>query len=115
MAADATVDIVVNQKASFQVTFYVRNAANSAALDLSGYTHIAKYKTDFNSPDSTAGSFTTLTTNAANGEITMSLTPEQTANLQLTKYVYDLSIIQTSGGFKTRIVEGIMRVSGGVA
>ena len=79
MAADNTIDIVINQKASFEVTFTV-NDGNSA-LNLTGYTTSAKLKTDFNTPDSQAITFTTAVANAAAGQVTMSLTPAQTANL----------------------------------
>ena len=112
MAADNIIDIVINQKASFDVTFVI-NVANSA-LDLTGYTTSAKLKTDFNTSDSQAISFSTAIANAAAGQVTMSLTPNQTANLSIQRYFYDFTI--TSGsGFKTRIAEGTVRVSGGVS
>ena len=111
MAADSTVDLVINQKASFEVTFFVKD--NGAVLDLTGYTTAAKLKTDFQTPDSEAVSFTT-TSNTSTGGVTISLTPTQTAALQTQRYFYDVTI--TSGaGFKTRIVEGKVLVSGGVA
>ena len=112
MAADNTIDIVINQKASFEVAFNVKDGAS--ALDLTGYTTSAKLKNDFNTPDAQAITFTTAIANAAAGQVTMSLTPEQTANLSIQRYFYDLSI--TSGaGFKTRVAEGVVRVSGGVS
>jgi len=112
MAADNTVDIIINQRASFEVTFTVKVA--NTALDLTGYTTSAKLKTDFNTPDSQAITFTTAIANAAAGQVTMSLTPTQTANLNIQRYFYDYTI--TSGaGFKTRIVEGTVKVSGGVS
>ncbi len=112
MAADNIIDIIVNQKASFEVTFSVKDGAS--ALNLTGYTTSAKLKTDFNTPDAQAISFTSAITNAAAGTITISLTPEQTANLSLQRYFYDLAI--TSGsGFKTRVAEGVVKVSGGVS
>jgi len=112
MAADNTIDIVINQKASFEVTFTVNDGAS--ALNLTGYTTSAKLKNDFNTPDSQAITFTTAVANAAAGQVTMSLTSTQTANLALQRYFYDFTI--TSGAnFKTRIVEGTVRVSGGVS
>lgn len=112
MAADNTIDLVINQKASFEVTFTIKEA--NTALNLTGYSTSAKLKTDFNTPDSQAITFTTAIANAAAGQVTMSLTPTQTANLGLQRYFYDFTI--TSGaGFKTRVVEGTVRVSGGVS
>lgn len=112
MAADNTVDIIVNQKASFEVTFTI-NDGNSA-LNLSGYTAAAKLKSNYQMPDNQAVSFTTTITSASGGQIKIALTPEQTANLQLQKYVYDLTITDATG-FKTRVVEGSVKVSGGVS
>ena len=112
MAADNTIDIVINQKASFEVTFNIRES--NTALDLTGYTTAAKLKTDFNTPDNQAVSFTTAIANATAGQVTMSLTPTQTSNLGLQRYFYDFSIT-SPGGFKTRVVEGTVKVSGGVS
>ena len=83
MAADNTIDLVINQKASFEVTFTVKEANTAVA-------------------------------NAAAGQVTMSLTPTQTANLSLQRYFYDYTITANTG-FKTRIVEGTVKVSGGVS
>lgn len=112
MAADNIIDIVINQKASFEVTFTVKEGTN--ILDLTGYTSSAKLKSDFATPDNQAVSFTTAIANAASGRITMSMTPAQTANLAVQRYYYDLTIT-SSDGFKTRVVEGIAKVSGGVS
>jgi len=112
MAADNIIDIVINQKASFEVTLTVKDGAS--ALNLTGYTTAAKLKNDFNTPDAQAISFTSSVTNAAAGQIKISLSPDQTANLSLQRYFYDVTI--TSGaGFKTRIAEGTVKVSGGVS
>ena len=112
MAADNIIDIIINQKASFEATLNVMDGAS--ALNLTGYTTAAKLKSDFNTPDAQAISFTSSITNAAAGSIKISLAPEQTANLGLQRYFYDVSI--TSGdGFKTRIAEGVVKVSGGVS
>lgn len=113
MSAATTVNLIINQKASFEVTFNVLNS-NSAPLNLTGYTAAAKFKPDITSPDNAAVAFTTAFANAANGSVTISLNSEQTAAMQIGKYVYDVAIIDVSQ-FKTRIVEGRITVSGGVA
>ena len=113
MAADNTIDIVINQKASFEVLFNIKDGAS--ALNLTGYSTSAKMKTDFNTPDSQAITFTTAVVNAATGQVSMSLTPAQTANLNPQRYYYDFSITLDSTGFKSRVVEGSVKVSGGVS
>lgn len=111
MAADTTVDLIINQRSSFQVTFFVKE--DGAVKDLTGFTTAAKLKTDFQTSDSQAISFTTAA-NTTTGGVTISMTPTETANLALQRYVYDVSITSATG-FKTRIVEGSVRVSGGVS
>lgn len=112
MSASTVANLVINQKSSFQITVYVKD--DGVAQNLTGYTAVAKYKENYQTPDAQAKSFTTSITNAANGEITMSLTAAQTAELQIQKYVYDLAIISPTE-FKTRIMEGLITVSGGVS
>ena len=112
MAADNTIDIIINQKASFEVTFNIKEGAS--ALNLTGYTTAAGLKTDFNTPDNQVIAFTTAVANAATGQVTMSLTPTQTAGLGLQRYFYDFTITSPAG-FKTRVVEGTVKVSGGVS
>lgn len=114
MSAATTVNLIVNQKASFEVTFNTLNS-NSAPLDLTNYTAAAKFKPDIASPDNASVAFTTTFANAANGSVTISLTPEQTAGMQIGRYVYDVAVTNTQNNFKTRIVEGKVIVSGGVA
>lgn len=112
MSADATVDLVINQKSSFLVTFTVKN--NGTVVDLTDYTIVAKYKQTYQTPDSQSHPITASISNAVAGQVTISLTAAETAALQPTKYVYDVAIVDDTG-FKTRIVEGSIRVSPGVA
>ena len=114
MSAATSVNLIVNQKASFEVTFNVLNS-NSAPLDLTGYSANAKFKADITAPDTTATAFQTSFANASNGSVTIALTPAQTAAMQVGRYVYDVAITNNSTNFKTRIVEGKITVSGGVA
>jgi len=114
MAAYTTIELIVNQKSTFQASFTVMDA-NRNVIDLTGYTSSAKFKRDYTAADSTAVSFDTSIPTPNNGIVFISLNPEQTAALDVNaRYVYDVSI--TSGaGVKTRIVQGVIRVSGGVS
>lgn len=113
MSAATTIDLIVNQRASFEVGFFVKQS-NGAILDLTNYSVAAKYKQQYQVPDNQAIAFTATVANAANGEVTIALSPEQTAAMELGKYVYDVAITDLDG-FKTRIVEGNIKVSGGVS
>ena len=112
MSADATVDLIINQKASFQVIFTVKNGSNT--VNLTNYTATAKYKQMHQQSDAQAVSITAAVANAVAGQVAISLTANQTSVMQSGKYVYDVAIVDNTN-FKTRIVEGNIRVSPGVA
>ena len=61
---------------------------------------------------STANNFTATITDNAAGEITLTMTAAETANLKPGRYVYDL-LITDDAGTKSRIVEGIVSVTPG--
>jgi hypothetical protein len=56
---------------------------------------------------------TATITGNANGEITMSMTAANTANLTAGRSVFDL-LITAPSGIKTRVIEGIIVISPGV-
>jgi hypothetical protein len=112
MAADTLVDIIVNQKASLSVEFELLN--NGVPFNLTNYSVSAKYKEDLNVSDELSRSFSSAIANTASGIIAISLTPEQTDALSGPRYVYDVTLTNTTTGFKTRVIEGILKVSRGV-
>lgn len=61
---------------------------------------------------STANNFTATVTDNSAGEITLSMTAAETANLKPGRYVYDL-LITDDAGTKSRIIEGIVSVTPG--
>lgn len=115
MAAYTAIDLVINQRATFQASFTIKNA-NGVIIDLTGYSVVAKYKRDYLAADSTAVSFdASVSTPATDGIVSIELTSTQTAALDIqTKYVYDIAITSPEG-VKTRIVQGNIKVSGGVS
>lgn len=113
MAADNTVNLIINQKANFEVSFTIKE--NGSVKNLANHSVIAEYKTDYSALDSSAQSFT-CSTQASNGIVTISLTHSETANLIYgQKYYYDVVLINDSTSFRTRVVEGTIKVSPGVA
>lgn len=82
-----------------------------AAINLTSYTASSQmrkshYSTTFNTITSTV-------TGNANGEITLTMTSANTANLSPGRMVFDL-LITSPGGVKTRVIEGIIVISPGV-
>ena len=100
-------NIFIDQGATFTTTVTVTDA-NGDAVNLSGYSVAAQIRKTFLS--STATSFTATISNASSGEITISLSPTQTAALEAGRFVYDV-VITASGGTKTRVVEGQVTVN----
>ena len=113
MAANNNLDLIVNQKSSFRAVFNVKNS-DGTPVNLGGYTVAAGFKADISAADSTQVDFTSAITDSANGEITISLTKEQTNAMKNPRYVYDVVITETSSGFRTRLIEGAVKVAAGV-
>ena len=100
-------NIFIDQGATFTTTVTVTDA-NGDAVSLSGYSVAAQIRKTFLSSSATA--FTATISNASAGEITISLSPTQTATLEAGRFVYDV-LITASGGTKTRVVEGQVTVN----
>ena len=105
-------NLFIDQDADFSTTVTVNDSTGSA-LDLTGYTASAMIRKSYKSTTST--SFTVaFESPRTTGQVTLSLTDTQTGALSAGRYVYDLVII-TSGGDKTRVVEGIVTIKPSVS
>ena len=103
-----TKNIIIDQGASFiGYTQYVD--ISKTPISLVGYNVQAKLKKSYYSANSV--SFTTVLVNAANGNVSISLTPSQSANLD-GRYVYDITA--NTANTTIRIQEGIATVNPGV-
>ena len=100
-------NIFIDQGATFTTTVTVTDA-NDSAVNLSGYSVAAQIRKSHQSTSSV--DFTASVSDASSGEITISLTPTQTTDLEQGRYVYDV-LITASGGTKTRVVEGQVTVN----
>jgi len=103
-------ELTLEQYADFSTTVNVEDS-NGDAINLSGYTAASQIRKSYYS--STANNFTASVTGIANGEITISMSSANTANLSAGRYLYDL-VITSPAGVKTRVVEGIVVVLPGV-
>lgn len=104
------VELTLEQGATFTTTINV-NENDGTPKDLSSYTARSQMRKSYYA--TTAKDFTLTKTNAVGGELTMSMTAANTANLTPGRYVYDVEIEDT-GGTVTRIFEGIVVVMPGV-
>ena len=100
-------NLVIDQGSTYSTTLNLTDE-NGDPLNLSGFTANSQIRKWYTS--SNAVSFST-SINSISGQITLSLTALQTANLVATRYVYDVEITETSTNAVSRIVEGIVTVT----
>ena len=98
-------NLVLDQGTTFSVTIGYNDASGNP-VDLTGYTARSQMRKSYYSANAT--SFTANISDAINGEITLSLTSAQTANVKAGRYLYDLEIVESANVI--RVVEGIVTV-----
>lgn len=104
------VNLAIDQGSNFLTTVQVVNEAGNVR-DLSNCTAKSQMKKTYTSFANTE--FTVTIDNPDEGEIMLSLTGAQTANIKAGRYVYDLLLTNENLSLE-RIVEGIVTVYPGV-
>lgn len=102
-------NITVDQGTSFTTQIDLTDE-NDDPIDLSAYTATAEIRRWYSSVDAAATFSTDTGPNTAAGIVTLSLTANQTSNLEYGRYVYDVQVADASNTI-TRILEGIVTVS----
>lgn len=108
----AYTELYMDQGATFNNTLNLTDDVTNATINVSGYTVRSQMRRSYYSANASANITCTIT-GASNGEITMSLTDGQTANIKAGRYLFDVETVDT-GGVVTRILEGIITVTPGV-
>ena len=103
-------NLTVDQGSTFSASVDITDTEDNI-LVLTGYTVAGQLRKTYDS--STAVSFAASVSNAATGEVTISLTATQTNALIAGRYVYDVEIT-SAGGTVTRVIEGQLEVTPGV-
>ena len=103
-------ELTLEQYANFSTTVNVEDSSGTA-INLSGYLAASQIRKSYYS--TTATNFTASVTGVANGEVTISMTAANTANMTPGRYLYDL-VITSPTSIKTRVIEGIVVVLPGV-
>ena len=103
-------NLLIDQGSTFSVTINW-TAEDGSYINLAQYTANSQLRKSYYSANSIT--FAANISDAANGEITLSLTSAQTANLKPGRYVYDLNMRDNANTI-TRLVEGIATVMPGV-
>ena len=103
----AYVEITIEQGANLTSTVTVSDTQGDA-INLSTYSAAAQLRKSYYA--STANTLSAIITGNANGQITLSMTAANTANLTPGRYVYDLKITNSVDNSVTRVVEGTATV-----
>jgi len=99
-------NLVIDQGATFSTDMTLQDV-NGDYLQLGGYVANSQIRKWYTSSNSAA--VFAVSTNSLNGTLTLSLTANQTSNLDAGRYVYD--VILSSGPVVSRVVEGIVTVT----
>jgi len=102
-------NISVDQGTTFSTQIDLTDE-NDDPIDLSAYTANGQIRRWYSSSDPSATFVANTGTNTAAGILTLSLSANQTSNLEYGRYVYDVKLTDASNTI-TRIVEGIVTVT----
>lgn len=103
-------NIIIDQGTDFTATIDLEAPSSDTPYNLTGYTVAAQMRKNYSS--STATTFTS-SHNGVDGQISISLSKNQTMVLEPGRYLYDIEIT-SSGGTVTRVVEGTVTVTPGM-
>lgn len=104
----AYAELTLDQGSSFETTVDLTND-DGTAINVTNYVFSSQIRKSYYSSNVTANLIVTVT-NAANGNVKMSLDAANTANIRAGRYLYDLKMV-TDTNVTTRIVEGIITVT----
>lgn len=102
-------ELIVDQGTTFSTILTLTDDTTNLPIDLSGYTINSNIKKSYYSTNNTAV-FTATINDAAQGNVTISLPSDVSANVKAGRYVYDIKI-KSPANTVTRIVEGIITVT----
>jgi uncharacterized protein YbcV (DUF1398 family) len=104
----AFVELYIDQGSSFTNVINLTDDITNAAINTSGYTVTSQLRRSYYSANATAN-ITCSITNSSNGEITMTLTAGETANIKSGRYVFDVKVNDNANTI-SRVLEGIITV-----
>jgi hypothetical protein len=105
----AYVELYMDQGATFSNVINLTDDVTNDVINITGYTVRSQMRRSYYSTNPSANITCTIT-NAANGEVTLTLPATATANLKAGRYLFDVQTIDTSNNV-VRILEGIMTVT----
>lgn len=104
----AYAELTIDQGATFESSIDLTND-DGTSINLAGYSFLSQIRKSYYSSNITAN-ITVSVVDAANGNVKLSITSANTANIAPGRYLYDVKM--TSGtNVTTRILEGIVTVT----
>jgi hypothetical protein len=104
----AYAELTIDQGTTFETSLDLKNDDGSA-IDITDYEFNAQIRKSYFSNTVTANITTTIV-DAAAGNVKMSMTSANTANVKAGRYLYDLKMTSPDG-VTTRVIEGIITVT----
>lgn len=106
------VEFFIDQGATFNTVINLSDDLTNANLNIAGYSVQSQLRRSYYSANASANLFCYIS-DAANGQVSLSLTAGQTSELKPGRYLFDV-IATTPSNTVNRILEGIVTVSPGV-
>jgi|688.fasta_scaffold569328_2 hypothetical protein len=107
MAAYA--ELVLDQGTTFNTIITVTDDTTNLPVNVTNYIVSANIKKSYYSANNTS-SFQTTINDAANGNISISMTASESALIKSGRYLYDVKIT-SPGNVVTRVIEGIITIT----
>ncbi len=106
------VELYIDQGAEFSTTISINDEQTNIPGNLTNIVVTGQIRKSLLSVNAYA-SFTCSVTNPANGEILISMTSANTANMKPGNYFYDIRLGGASNSF-SRLIEGVLFVTPGI-
>lgn len=103
------VELYMDQGTTFNNLIYLNDDLTNANINVSGYIITSQLRRSYYSQNVSANLVCSIT-DAASGEITVSLDAANTANIPAGRYLFDVKV-KDNTNFTSRIVEGIITVT----
>lgn len=105
----AYVELYIDQGTTFSNIINITDDITNTPVNIQGYIVSSQIRRSYYSANPSANITCTIT-DALDGEITMSMTAANTANIKAGRYLFDVETIDTVGNV-SRILEGIITVT----
>jgi hypothetical protein len=105
----AYVELYIDQGTTFNNIINLTDDLTNTPINVHGYSISSQIRRSYYSANISAN-ITCAISNVANGEITMSMTAANTANMKAGRYVFDVKATNSSN-VTSRILEGMITVT----